>query len=103
MTTRDSTGLSTATVPALELRRLLFEIKDLRNDIKIRFRLMGEMWQSHHCRVIQLTDTGAVLFKEKENKLFFVPDLNNVMQFEIDQPFQNFQPHFHYTVDPVLF
>lgn len=103
MATRHLSGLSTDTVPALELRRLLFEIKDLRSDIHIRFRLMGEMWQSHHCRVVQLTEKGVVMFNDKENRLFFVADLNNVMQFEIDQPFQHFQPHFHYMVDPALF
>jgi hypothetical protein len=26
-------------------------------------------------------------------------DLGNVMQFEIDRTFQNFKPHFHYSID----
>ena len=86
----------------LELRRLLFEIKDLRPDICVRFRFMGEMWQTHFHRVIKLTEKGVVLNDEKSNKLVFVQDLNQVMQFEMDQTFQKFQPHHHYTVDPAL-
>jgi hypothetical protein len=89
-------------VPVLELRRLLFELKDLSPNTCVRFRLIGEMWQNSHCRVLKLTEKGAVLNDEKGNKLVFIQDLSNVMQFEVDQPFQNFQPHFHYTVDPAL-
>ena len=89
-------------VPVLELRRLLFELKDLSPNTCIRVRLMGEMWQNNHCRVLKLTEKGVVLNDERSNKLVVIQDLNNVMQFEVDQPFQNFQPHFHYTVDPVL-
>jgi hypothetical protein len=102
MATYFSSMTKTHLVPVLELRRLLFELKDLRPDICIRFRLMGEMWQNNHHRVLKLTEKGVALNDGKLNKLIFVQDLNNVMQFEIDQPFQHYQPHFHYTVDPSL-
>jgi hypothetical protein len=33
------------------------------------------------------------------NKLIFIQELKDVMQFELDQAFQQYQPHFHYPVD----
>jgi hypothetical protein len=92
----------TNTVPVLEFRRLLYELKDLRPDICVRLRLLGEMWQISHCRVVQLTEKGAVLNDESVNRLLLVTDLSNVIQFELDHNFQNFQAHFHYNVDPIL-
>jgi hypothetical protein len=89
-------------IPVLELRRLLFELKDLRPDIHIRFRIISEMWQNNHHRVLKLTEKSVALNDEKSNKLIFIQDLNNVMQFEIDHSFQQYQPHFHYTVNPSL-
>jgi hypothetical protein len=89
-------------VPVLELRRLLFELKDLRPDICVRFRLMGEMWQTSHMRVVGLTEKGASLNDESTNKLIFIQDLNNVMQFELDRSFQQYQAHCHYSIDPAL-
>ena len=86
-------------VPVLELRRLLYELKDLRPDICIRFRLIGEMWQTCHMRIIQLTETGVALNDENTGKLIFVRDLKHIMQFELDKAFQQYQPHFHYAVD----
>lgn len=92
--------IMTEQIPVLELRRLLFELRDFRPDVCVRFRLIGEMWQTHSCRIIKLTEKGVVLNDEKSNKLIFIQDLNQVMQFEIDQSFQQFQPHFHYQVHP---
>jgi hypothetical protein len=94
--------IKTDLVPVLELRRLLFELKDLRPDICIRFRFIGEMWQNNHYRVLKLTEKGVVLNDERANKLQFVQDLNKVIQFELDQAFQKFQPHYHYSVDPLM-
>jgi hypothetical protein len=89
-------------VPVLSLKRLLHELRDLRPDICVRFRLMGEMWQVHFHRIISLTENGVALNNEKDNKLIFIQDLTNVMQFEIDHAFREFEPHFHYSVSPEL-
>lgn len=89
-------------VPVLELRRLLFELKDLRPDICVRFRLIGEMWQTNYLRIFKITERGVALLDENANKIIFLNDLQNVIQFEIDHAFQQYQPHFHYGVDPFL-
>lgn len=89
-------------VPVLALKRLLYDLKDGRPDICVRFRLIGEMWQTNHSRIIQLTEKGVALNDEISNKLIFVRDLAHVMQFELDHAFQQYQPHFHYSVNPVF-
>jgi hypothetical protein len=86
-------------VSVTEFKRLLFSLRDLRPDICVRFRILGEMWQTNHMRVIALTENGVVLNDEKGNKLIFIQDLNKVIQFELDHAFQQYQPHFHYTVE----
>lgn len=88
-------------VHVLELRRLLHALKDSGPDIGIRFRLIGEMWQSAHLRIFQITEKGVLMRDDHANKVIYIPDLNNVMQFELDQSFQQYQPHFHYSVDPL--
>lgn len=89
-------------IPALELRRLLHELKDNGLDIRVRFRFIGKMWQSAHMRVLHVTEKGVGLHDEHSKKLILVDDLSQVMQFELDQPYQQYQPHFHYSVEPAL-
>jgi hypothetical protein len=91
-----------ANIATLELRRLLFELKDIRQDICIRFRMLGELWQNNFHHVVKLTDDGAVFREEGSNRLLFVKDLKSIIQFEIDKPFQNYKPHNHYNVDPLV-
>ena len=88
-------------IPVTELKRLLHMLKDARPDIRLRFRLAGEMWQSNHLRLIDVSENGAVLNDEHLNKLIYIRDLNKVMQFELEEAFQQYQPHFHYSVRPI--
>ena len=89
-------------VPVLELRRLLHEVKDLAPHICVRFRLIGKMWQPAHMRVLHVTDDGVALQDEVSKKLVIIQDLSQVMQFELDQTYQQYQPHLHYSVEPAL-
>jgi len=91
-----STAKSEITV--LELRRLLHQIKDLRPDLCVRFRLMGELWQKNPLRIIKLTEIGVIVNDETGNKLIIIPDLKMVMQIELDFKFQQYQPNFHYSI-----
>lgn len=95
---RSQTFRSSDKVSAVELKRLLHEIHDLRPDICIRLRLLGQMWQPNFWRVFVVTETGAVLFNEQTSKAEIIGNFAEVVQFEIDSRFQNFQPHNHYTV-----
>jgi hypothetical protein len=85
-------------ISVLELKRLLVDLKDKRPDICIRYRLLGEMWLVNSMKVLHVTEKGALFNEEQSNRLVNLTDLSSVMQFEIDAPFQGFQPHFHYDV-----
>jgi hypothetical protein len=93
---------SKSLISVLELKRLLVELKEKRPDICLRYRLLGEMWIINFMRVIHVTEKGALLNDERKNRLINLTDLSSVMQFEIDAPFQGFQPHFHYHVKPTI-
>lgn len=85
-------------IGVLVLRRLLFELKEHRPDICFRYRLIGQMWAHNFLRVIQVTEKGVLLNDETSGKFVTIPNLSQVIQFELDKPFQLFQPYFHYDV-----
>ena len=95
-TLRDTPGV----ISELELRRLLIDIKEKRPDICVRYRLLGEMWAQQFMRILQVTEKGVMLNDESSNRLIIVTNLANIMQFELDNRFQNFQPFFHYEIIP---
>jgi hypothetical protein len=86
------------TVNVLELKRLLVELAEHKIDVSIRLRLLGDVWQINHSKVLRVTENGVALLDEFTNKLLFIQDLNNVMQFELDGQFQHYKPNYHYTV-----
>ena len=93
--------LNKTLISVLELRRLMVDLTEKRPDICIRFRLLGELWTVQFMRVMRMSDKGVVLLDDI-NGLVSVSDLNFIMQFEIDKPFQGFQPYYHYEVTPVF-
>jgi hypothetical protein len=89
------------TVSTLELIRLLHELKDYGTGICFRFRLIGEMWYPNFTQVVFVHDSKVLVFDDSINKNIFVRDISNIMQFELDKRFQNYQPYFHYDVQPM--
>jgi len=94
MTSKDTS------ISVIELRQLLYGILDDHSYVCIRFRLLGEMWKSNFLRVIMISENGAMFKDERTNETIDITDLNNLMQFEIDGRFRQFQPHFHYDLIP---
>jgi hypothetical protein len=90
--------LSKSSVTVLQLRKLLFDLNEKRPDVCIRFRMIGELWMSSFSRVSSVTDKGVILTTDHSNRVILVPNLNNVMQFELDNNFQEFTAHNHYNV-----
>ena len=93
---------ATKKVAVLALRRLLVELKEHRPDICLRYRLLGQMWATSFHRVVHVTEDGVLLNNETSNKLITIHDLSQIIQFELDKPFQLYQPYFHYDVSPSL-
>jgi hypothetical protein len=86
---------SPPTVSALQLKQLLIHITD--TSICFRFRLLGGMWMKNLMKVSTVRENSVMLYDEKDSKYHLV-GLNDIMQFEIDERYQGYQPHFHYEV-----
>jgi arginyl-tRNA--protein-N-Asp/Glu arginylyltransferase len=89
-------------VSVLEFRRLATEIKEHSPNICIRYRLMGNMWKNHFVRIVNVTENRMMVNDETDNKLISI-NLGDIMQFELDSKYQNFEPNYHYEVSPFSF
>jgi hypothetical protein len=81
-----------------ELKKLLHEFDEKRANVLVRFRLMGQMWSERFMKVIKVTDAGAFFDDSGTRQYVHVPDLRNVIQFEIDTGWNSFQPYYHYQI-----
>ena len=81
------------------LKRTLIDILEHGQNVCVRFRLIGEMWQPHFVRVVGITESRVLVNDEVKNNLTSI-ELSKVMQFEIDHRFKGIEPHFHYDVAP---
>ncbi|MBT1703973.1 hypothetical protein [Chryseosolibacter indicus] len=89
-------------ISVIDFKRLLKDLREKRPDICIRYRLLGEMWVNHFVSVFYITENGVLLNDDITHRLISIGDLSHIMQFEIDEPFQGYQPYYHYEVHPLL-
>jgi hypothetical protein len=87
------------TISIDEFKGLLKELHNKQQGICIRYRLLGEIWTANFTRMLYVTEKGAILNNEKNNQVIFIDDLKTVMQFELDTPFQNFEPRVQYKIN----
>jgi hypothetical protein len=81
-----------------ELKQLLLHLRHERPDICMRYRLLGEMWGVNFMNVKHVTPKSVLLTNLPNNSFVLISDISMIMQFELDNSFQGFQPHFHYNV-----
>lgn len=53
----------------------------------------------HHCRVIDVREKTVVLQDEVNNRYYLVK-INAIMQFDLDERFQQYLSNHHYDVAP---
>jgi hypothetical protein len=82
-----------------ELHQLLRSIIDMRPNVCIRFRLIGELWQTNFLTIIRLEENAAVFYDPRNDRNVLISDLKLFIQFELDSHFQQYEPHFHYTIE----
>src|SRR4051812_32685341 len=88
---------SNSNVSTLELKQLLYLLVD--SSVCFRFRPIGGMWMKNLMKVSTVREDSVTLFDGKEMKYYLV-SINEIMQFEIDERFQVYQPYYHYDVQP---
>jgi hypothetical protein len=89
---------TTNEISIIELKRLLVTIVDYNLPVAIRYRFMGEMWQPNFMKVIKVREVGILFQDQTSGRLTVIPDLNRLIQFELDGRIHNYEPHNHYNV-----
>ena len=79
-----------------QLKKFLYELNY--SQVHIRVRLMGQLWQQNFMHIVSFSDDGVLLLNAVTGIIFSITQISNIIQFEIDQTFKNYQPHFHYDV-----
>lgn len=91
---------SSKAVSVLEVRKLLYDLRDNHVGVSVRFRRLGEMWKPNFMTIVDLNDRGAIFSDATTTDFVFVTDLVEIMQFELDNRFQAYEPFYHYEVTP---
>lgn len=89
-------------ISTAEFRRLLLDIGEKRPGVCLRYRLLGELWARDFLSVAALTQSGLLLKDISGTRLTVISNLSDIIQFEIDEPFQGYRPYNHYEVRPCL-
>jgi hypothetical protein len=89
---------SATEITVIELAQLFTSIRNSPSDIRIRVRLIGELWQKVFMKVEIINDGSIILSDPRTNTILPLDDIQSVIQFELDKPFQHYQPQLHYTV-----
>jgi hypothetical protein len=56
------------------------------------------MWQKDFLQIFKIDEMGAIFQNEFSGELLKLSKLYNIIQFELDHNFQQYQAHFHYDV-----
>jgi hypothetical protein len=56
------------------------------------------MWQRDFLQIFKIDEMGAIFLNEFSGELLKLSKLYNIIQFELDHNFQQYQAHFHYNV-----
>lgn len=81
-----------------ELKRLLYELRDRQPYTYIRVRSLGDLWKQNFMMIFNISEAGVILYDETLKRLFKISDLSTIIQFELDNNFQEYRAHFHYDV-----
>jgi hypothetical protein len=92
-------GQTNNVISVIELKRLLVDLREKKPGVCVRFRLLGELWAKNFSTVAAVTDRGVLLKNESTNTFHAVTNLSDIIQFEIDEPFQSYKPYNHYEVN----
>jgi hypothetical protein len=81
-----------------DLKRLLYELRDTQPYTCIRVRPLGDLWKQNFMMIFNISDAGVILYDEILKRLIKISDLSTIIQFELDNNFQEYRAHFHYDV-----
>jgi len=98
--TPDSKALTDtdSNVSVQELKLLLSSILQRHANVRFRCVLEGEVWPADFMRILLVTEKGVILNEEKSNKTISIKFLNDIIQFELEKTYENYQAKSRYTI-----
>jgi hypothetical protein len=85
-------------VSLTELKRLFYDIRDRRPDVRIRLRVLGKMWNEAFCSIDSIKEDGITLVDTHHSKYIHLNQLSDVVQFELECPFFGYHAFYHYEI-----
>lgn len=85
-------------VSIIKLKQLLTSILKHSVSIGFRYKLDDDVWRTNFLKVTQLTERGIILELDAGSRLFFIPDLSAIIQFEFDSGWCQCNAYCHYNV-----
>jgi hypothetical protein len=90
---------TTSVISVSDLKKLLFSMAQENYNVCIRYRTLGQLWYPNFLRIIKVVGDKRVMFHDETRKrLISIPDLSNIIQFELDGKIYPFEPNYHYQV-----
>ena len=98
MEKKDALETSNEIVSSLELKLLVESIINQHANIRIKYQLDGDAWTTDFFSVMMVTKKGLVLNNDANDKIKSIESIEQILQFMIDQPFDNYVSNLPYTV-----
>jgi hypothetical protein len=89
---------SNENISPLELRLLAKSIINNKANIRIKCLLDGGSWTDQFLSIMMVTERGLVLNDDVTNKIKSINFIDQVVQFVLDKPFDNYSPNLAYIV-----
>ena len=90
---------TTTLVSLSELKRLLSSVVQQKLQLSIRYRTLGHLWYPNFLPVAKIEQGKSILFHDAPgNTLVAPPDVQHIIQFELNGKFYPFEPNSHYQV-----
>ena len=85
-------------IPVQELKTLLSSILQRHANVRFRYVSKGETWRPDFMRILLVTEKGVILNDEKTNKTISIKFLSDIVQFELEKTYEQYQAGSQYSV-----
>ena len=89
---------SNENISPLELKLLAKSIISHKAKIRIKCLLAGGSWTNQFLSVMMVTERGLVLNDDASDKIKSISFIDQVVQFVLDKPFDNYNSNLAYVV-----
>jgi hypothetical protein len=96
MTSKTQRDTDTREIDTHRFKRLIFELRENCPNNRIRVRTLGNMWDRNFSEVIHITAGDGIILQNNEQMKHV--SLNDVISFELEMKFQDFEPNNHWKV-----